>query len=602
MASNIEDRLDRFEIRLFGTFRVLLGGTPQPVPGRNDRRLLALLSLSPGRVWERRDVAAALWPDAEFEVTGNRLRTALVSLRKSLADVEPVLTQGSTIQLNAQAVESDLEDARRWEKRIQLAADASEQRASYSRFLEIINAGLLPSWDEDWLIDAQESWKFRRLDALQRSADLALESEDYLSAGTLADTILSEFDSDHYAWSTYLVAMARQGQGREALRRFRAISKKLASEGFGEQSPQLHQLAKAIRDGAYGPNPALPVLPTGSDQAILRAFRQMLQVDPAQAIRFVCSDAFRLELMRTPEPCYGLLEMMLSDHPSPGSDVSLRIMTMRTSSVLQGVDRVIEIGTDLLKEELDATQRRLVLAVLSFTYYLIRDFDKAFLYVDQALEIAEKHALPHHLALTKADKALYLWHIGKEREALDTHKAVYEAVKDLPEQTITYGPAYLCGIAGAIHAGLGEIPEADEWLGRGHALAKLHPYREHMHQMEPSYGYVRVRLGHVGEAIQLTMSGLSHFLRTKNYRAFAAGLDYAAGVFVEIGNRGMALACLEWSARHRPEFKNLRSPIEERFAAQVRERAGDAKPDRTILAAHTPREALEVVAAAFQRD
>lgn len=594
----------QYEVRLLGGFEVRLDGQPVPIPGRNERRLLALLCLGAGRAQSRRDVAAQLWPEVDYEVSGNRLRTALVGLRKCFDSADVVLADPATLEIRPETVETDLEVARQLERRRQLAEGSGERLDFLTRFAELAGRELLPDWPDDWVAEARETWRFRRLEALQESADLALQGEDYDRARDCSMAILQELPSDTYAWSTYLVSMARMGRAADALRRFQAARRELVNEGLGDFAPQLRQLAKAIRDGAHGPSPELPELPPGVDLGVVRAFQRMIAIDPEMASKIVCSDAFRLEILRSPEPYIELINSLIAREGVQDSDrLSLRVMAMRAYSFLHDVEHVLQIGRDLLQEPLDPPRKRLVLTLVSFSYFLLRDLENAMDYVDRAVAEAEDLAVtPHHRILTQADRGLYVWHLGNEEEALETFKRVFEAVKDLPEAQVSYAPAYLSGVIGSILAGQGKLSDAESWLAKGYSQAKIRQYREQVHQIEPALAYVLATKGNLAEARQRAISALAHFCRTKNARSFAAALDYTAAVLVEDAKPGLAAACLAWGEERRAELSHRRSAIESRFVERLAPKVRTSAPTPEVRNAKSSRQVLEVLAAALDSE
>jgi len=587
-------------VGLMGNFSVQQDGRLLSIPGRNDRRLLALLVLSPSRVWPRREIAGHLWPEAEFEVSGNRLRTALVGLKKALGDADIVEADTHSISLRTDQIESDFDAIRALERKLPLAVSAAEERTRLDEWIDAIGPGLLPDWNDEWLAGYQEEWRQRRISALLKSAELALQAEDLPAAVARSETLLQALPFDAFGWGVYLDAMARSGKGPEAARRFSAARKRMAAEGLGDFPGQLIKLAKAVRDGTYGPAPDLPALPSGVDQAVIRAFQRMLRLDPTAAMRFVSHDAFRLEVFRDPEPSIQLLESMLQSSPKEGPEwTALAIITMRTYSLLRDVDRVLEIGTGLLDRELTPLQRRLVLSLVSFSYYLIRDFDRAFQYVDQAVEVAENHGLPHHIYFTRADRAIYLWHIGKDEEALQVFIEAFEGTRNEPEAHLSYAPAFLCGMIGQIYLMRGENEPAEEWLRHGHAYAQVRQYREQMHQIEPALAVAKARGGDPKEAARLLITGLAYPIRNRNVRAFGAALDFAAEATLLAGRADVAAACLDWGTAIRESQRHGRSLVEQKYADWIRSLVGNKRPSPSITRMNQPRQMLQELSKAL---
>lgn len=532
-----------------------------------------------------------------YEVGGNRLRTALVALRKALAPNPPIDADRNTMRLDRDRIALDLDEAAEWEARSKLAPDLAAEREGLDHLMALIGPGLLAGWEEEWLANDQLEWRIRRHDAQLRAAELALQAQDYENARRLAEELIVENPADGFAWSPFLIASARLGAAKAALRRFQTSRATLRADGQDDFDPALVQLARAVRSGAYAPTENMPGLPAGIDATIVQAFRRLVPMDPGLAVKFVCSDAFRLESLRAPQPGVVLLEHLLREgHAEGADDVALRLMTLRTHSLLHGVERVLELGVPLLEEPLEPAQRRLVLTLLSYSHFMIRDLDRAFHFVDRAIEVADRHSPPHHRHLTRADRALYVWHRGRGDDALELLRTVYEATKDESEALVSYAPAYLCGLIGTIHAMTGEFLDARDWLHRGYAGAKIRQYREQVHQIEPAYAYVLAADGHVAKAARLAVSGLGHFVQSGNVRAFAASLDFIAGVFAHSFNAPMAWDCLEWGRTCRQRFQHGRTVAESRFAERIIESFGGVPSAGLMQKAATPLEAFEIIA------
>lgn len=588
------------EVRLFGELSAKARTGPVLIKGQNERRLLALLALRGGHSVSRRDIAEELWPDAESAVSSNRLRTTLAGLRRCFEEVDPVLADGPVLRLNAQDVETDVAQAKRLDKRRQFAGSQDEEAATLDRLLGILADELLSGWEEPWIQASRNHWSQVRQRARVRRAELALQAENHDLAIEHAESAAQTDPLDEGAWSVLLVARAKTGSGDDALRGFRAAHKLAAKALPGGFSPQLVALAASVRDGLYDPSADWPQLPAGMDGALLRGFLRLLQVDTTLAARFVTTDAFRLEMLRVPAPAVAFLESLLPKLPEGSPErTAVEIMALRVHSVLHNVDAVIAYGKVLLERNLDPVQLRLVLSQMSFAHFLVRNSEDAMDLIERALAVAEKHASPHHYQLTRADRALYLWHAGKDEQARQIFEEVYMAVKDLSPTQVSYAPAYLCGLIGTILLWRGEVREADTWLQRGYSMARVRRYVEQLHQIEPPLGLARARLGEVDKGGALVISGLAHFNRTGNTRAFASALDTMAEIFQLAGHPAGASMCLQAGTRLRERSKHTRSIAEDSFASRVEALLPAAAPPQSAHAPDDPRKLLERIVQHF---
>jgi DNA-binding SARP family transcriptional activator len=74
------------EYRLLGPFEVRVDATPQPLAGRGERALLALLALSPGKAVAITTLIDALWNPGDLpQDPANALQLRVSKLRRALS-------------------------------------------------------------------------------------------------------------------------------------------------------------------------------------------------------------------------------------------------------------------------------------------------------------------------------------------------------------------------------------------------------------------------------------------------------------------------------------------------------------------------------------
>lgn len=583
-------------VRLLGTLAIFDDDVEIELAGRNERRLIGLLGLSAGRVCQRRDVALSLWPEVDFEVSGNRLRTTLVALKKAFGERDVVEATATTLRL-AGSVEVDLDQVKRVMDRVRLT---SESRVLGNLYHELINAlkpGLLVGVHDEWLHMYQDYWSGVLQDVLHKAAEHEFDHEQYIRASELAAQAVERQLDDALGWEIFLRSMAKLGEGREAYRKFSAARRRVRQEGWLEFEQSLGQLAKEVRDGDHAINPALWPLPPGGDSVLVRAFQRMAQLDRDLAAKFVTSDAFRLEAFRSPEPSLGIVEQLADSlAPNDPNRPAVLLMAMRIHSLLHNSERVIQLSEDLLAAELTPSQRRLALTVTSFANFQLRQFDSALRLVDEALEIAQQHLKPYQIQLTLADKAHYLWHLGDFEAALSCFESVLTAIAEEPEPLVSYAPALLHGNIGAIHVHCGRLAQGLDWLERGHSLANSGRYREQIHQIEAPLGFTLTALGRPTEGRKAILSSLTHFFRTRNQRALALGLDYTASALLQLKKAHLAEALFEWTDAFRTDIRHSRTKSETMFVGHHRSRARALSPLSGLrLQANNERAVLEVI-------
>ena len=93
------------EFRLLGPFEVRVDATPQPLAGRGERALLALLALSPGKAVPITTLIDALWNPGDLpHDPANALQLRVSKLRRALSGLgasELVHRDGAGYRLGA---------------------------------------------------------------------------------------------------------------------------------------------------------------------------------------------------------------------------------------------------------------------------------------------------------------------------------------------------------------------------------------------------------------------------------------------------------------------------------------------------------------------
>ncbi|MBW3622685.1 MAG: AAA family ATPase, partial [Armatimonadetes bacterium] len=186
--------------------------------------LLAYLATYLHRQHAREELVDLLWPDADLDAGRTSLRTALASLRKQL---EPpgtpegriLMADRLHVQLNPEAVTTDLLTLERASKTAANAADPAERIASLIHAAEQYRGHLLPGFYEDWTLRERERYQslyvelLRELvSELERSGDFS-RALDYAQRIVAVDPLIEEAHADLlrlYAATGQYSAMTRQ--------------------------------------------------------------------------------------------------------------------------------------------------------------------------------------------------------------------------------------------------------------------------------------------------------------------------------------------------------------------------------------------------------
>jgi len=146
---------ERLALTLMGRFEVRRGPGPAVMlPSRRARALLAYLGLPPGRAHGRDKLTGLFWPEADEDHARHSLRQTVLELRKNLAGLPCLVTQGDALELDAQAVDVDVS---RFDRLVlETAPDALERAAALygGDLLEGFHTVTVPF--EEWLLGQRE--------------------------------------------------------------------------------------------------------------------------------------------------------------------------------------------------------------------------------------------------------------------------------------------------------------------------------------------------------------------------------------------------------------------------------------------------------------
>lgn len=203
-----------------------LGVDPMERLSLAARRVLAFLALR-GHPMVRKVVASQLWPDAPEETGRTNLRRALWQVPTGW-----ITCCGEELVLQA---ECDL-----------AAAHAAASRALGGEMvgfaeIELLCDDLLPGWNEEWLVAAQDAYRLLRVQALEaacRHLTTAGQLALAVQAGTAA--VAAEPFSESAA-EALIDAHLAQGNRFHALQCYQSLERRLARELGVTPDPLLQQ-------------------------------------------------------------------------------------------------------------------------------------------------------------------------------------------------------------------------------------------------------------------------------------------------------------------------------------------------------------------------
>lgn len=182
------------------------------LPGR---RLIACLCLH-GHPVPRNVVAAGLWPDQPEDVGRANLRRALWHL-----PVGWISAVGTDLVLEA---ETDLGRARH------LAAQAISGEPLTLDDITLLSNDILPGWNEEWLLAAQDSFHLLRVQALEAACRTMAKAGNYVLATQAGAAAVAAEPLSESAVEALISAHLGQHNRHQAAVCFRGLEQRLRSE------------------------------------------------------------------------------------------------------------------------------------------------------------------------------------------------------------------------------------------------------------------------------------------------------------------------------------------------------------------------------------
>jgi DNA-binding SARP family transcriptional activator len=204
------------------------------LPGR---RLLAYLCLR-GHPVARNVAAAELWPDQPEDVGRANLRRALWHLPTGWVSV-----QGTDLILEA---ETDLARARQTAYR----AIAGEP-LTLEEITTLLSSDILPGWNEEWLVAAQDSFHLLRVQALEAACRTMAKAGNYVLATQAGAAAVAAEPLSESAAEALISAHLAQHNRHQAAQCFKCLEQRLRAELGVAPDPALIQRLVAVGIGRY---------------------------------------------------------------------------------------------------------------------------------------------------------------------------------------------------------------------------------------------------------------------------------------------------------------------------------------------------------------
>ena len=231
----------QLRLALLGDFQLTNNGEELTVSRPAQRLLTHLAVVHRGKPVRRAALAERLWPDSSPDRATSSLRSVLWRLPRPRG--RTLVTCTSTSARLSDDIVVDL-----WEGEVlagRLCGD-DVPPPSVLTDLALLIQDLLPSWQEEWLMVEQESYRQKRLHALERSAGALRDRgrfADALSAGLGAIRSEPLRESAH---RRVIEVHLAEGNHAEALRQYEGYRRLLAEELGLSPSPVIRRLVAPL--------------------------------------------------------------------------------------------------------------------------------------------------------------------------------------------------------------------------------------------------------------------------------------------------------------------------------------------------------------------
>ena len=237
-------------LKLLGELTLEVDGRHLELPAsRRARSLLGLLAVE-RRTHPRGQLAARFWPDVLDESARTSLRSALSALRRALgtdADRYLLATRDTVALAGPDEVWTDVGEFER------LVAEGRLEDA-----LELSRGDLLEDLDDDWVYERRDEHRTRVVALLERMATAAEAAGDLTAAVALTRRQVALDPLSEEAHRELIGRLAANGDRSAALRAYRRLADRFASELGIVPSPATRELVERVRAAATPRPVALP--------------------------------------------------------------------------------------------------------------------------------------------------------------------------------------------------------------------------------------------------------------------------------------------------------------------------------------------------------
>lgn len=559
--------MNRLEI--LGGLRLVEDGKPKELA--SGGRLLAYLALHAPNAVDRRKCAADLYPEDEYDVSGNRIRVALARFKKSLG--ESLISEGRDLQLSAVELSVDFWEAEQEIQTISDQIDVSEELEGLERLLPGLERRLLPDIHDGWVEGFRGAWDRECVTLCRRTVDLATGVQKWELAREASRIGLLHDENNIGLWRTYLRSAYYCREVESALGDLNRFEE---SGNCSLSADEILELRNSVKElAAEGKD----VAARWSESQLLnlgRMFARVIEEAPGDAASFFLLRGAIGEFYRDPSGYLPFLDSLVSTGAlDPEVEQDIRLQIVDASGLRYDSATVLEQTSQLLTMDLTPARKGRALFSRSFAAFQNRNYEAA---IEAITESSNLHAsLGDELRASNSRmvEGAYRWHMGEIDRALEIYAAGRARLEmhddSISKANITVNWANMT----TIYFILGDINKAKEGMRSCFQAMGEGPNENMMAMFHSLAGAVTVAAGDTLRGVDLLVDGLKRSYRRDSDREMQIGLEWAAGALMEGNFFAESLAVLDWVAAWRSRTNHVRSVAETMYADRIRSRCGD---------------------------
>ncbi len=570
---------------MFGKFSYNVNDLHVHIRTKPAQALFARLSIHPGQPIDRTRLARDLWEELDYSVSGNRLRTTLIILKRALEPRILVEADRQSIWINGESTKSDFSLAETTLTKVRVLQDLDDELETLHRLLDIIDQPFLLGFEESWVIAIRTTWLEHRVTSLLRVAQI---QEDLGFLNEAVSAIERIFVQDAYhsqAWTKYLRLMARSDRCAEVLSSFQACQLKMQSELGLNFDPDVVAIANQVRHGAIRPVKNLNRFSSAERMVLIAALEHMATTAPDEFLGFLASQSFRDNIFQRSSTAFTLILDGLNNS-SEMVDVDLKgkvIVSGMTAAFTLSFHEEREALCQMAIDEYPVNSKIHTngLAQLSFLKFEKRDMVAATKLAKRAIFLSKKHHQTTYNPAMESSLAACYWHCLKYSEAEEIYRSILMSLSTKDDNISLYNQSLTRINWAFLKSFKREWTACYELCAEANSTAILHGFDVAASALASLFGCAKVMNGLHGGP-KLIIGGLKDSYRQRNIRVVEISLDYAACALVKLGDFGRGLRVVDLVTILRDNRLHARSMAEQSLVDWIREEAKGKDADLSL--------------------